>query len=139
MSCVKTLKGKGFKLTPQRRLIIDAIHDFEAHLTAEEIIARVQDRMPEVHKSTIYRTLELLEGAGCVVKSELGDHFIYHHADEGHHHHLLCIRCGKTVECNEDFFTPLEKSIAGQYGFHADFKHLVVRGTCADCQKQGVE
>lgn len=76
MSCIKTLKQKGLKLTPQRKLIIDAIHETEAHLTAEEIIAHVQARVPEVHKSTIYRTLELLEGAGCVFKSELGPFYL---------------------------------------------------------------
>jgi len=58
------------------------------HLTSDEIIAYVQSRMLGVHKSTIYRTLELLEEAGCVYKSEMGDQFIYHHAEEGHHHHL---------------------------------------------------
>jgi Fur family ferric uptake transcriptional regulator len=134
MSCLITLKKKGLKLTPQRKLVVDAIHDAKDHLTAEEVIARVQERMPEVHKSTIYRTLELLEGAGCVFKSELGGHFIYHHAEEGHHHHLVCSECGKIVECDEDNFTPVEESIATKYGFHVDFKHLVISGICQECR-----
>ena len=136
MSCIKTLKQKGLKLTPQRKLIIDAIHETEAHLTAEEIIAHVQARMPEVHKSTIYRTLELLEGAGCVFKSELGDHSIYHHAEEGHHHHLICSRCGKTMECDENLFASIEKSLAEKYGFRVDFKHLVMSGLCEECRSK---
>jgi len=133
MSCIKTLKEKGLKLTPQRRLIVDAIHATSTHLTAEEIIAHVQARMPEVHKSTIYRTLELLENTGCVFKSELGEHSIYHHAEEGHHHHLACSRCGKTIECDEDIFTPVEKSLAEKYGFRVDFKHFVMSGLCKEC------
>ena len=136
MSCIKTLKQKGLKLTPQRKLIIDAIHETEAHLTAEEIIAHVQARMPEVHKSTIYRTLELLEGAGCVFKSELGDHSIYHHAEEGHHHHLVCSRCGKTIECDEDLFTSVEGSLVEKYGFRFDFNHLVMSGLCEECRSK---
>jgi len=136
MSCIKTLKQKGLKLTPQRKLIIDAIHETEAHLTAEEIIAHVQARMPEVHKSTIYRTLELLEGAGCVFKSELGDHSIYHHAEEGHHHHLVCSRCGKTIECDEDLFTSVEGSLVEKYGFRVDFNHLVMSGLCEECRSK---
>ncbi len=136
MSCIKTLKQKGLKLTPQRKLIIDAIHETEAHLTAEEIIAHVQARMPEVHKSTIYRTLELLEGAGCVFKSELGDHSIYHHAEEGHHHHLVCSRCGKNIECDEDLFTSVEESLAEKYGFRVDFNHLVMSGLCEECRSK---
>ena len=136
MSCIKTLKNRGLKLTPQRRLIINAIHDTEAHLTAEEIISHVQARMPEVHKSTIYRTLELLEGAGCVFKSELGEHSIYHHAEEEHHHHLVCSRCGMTIECDEDLFTPVEQSLAEKYGFRVDFKHLVMSGLCEECRSK---
>jgi len=92
--------------------------------------------MPEVHKSTIYRTLELLEGAGCVFKSELGEHSIYHHAEEGHHHHLVCSRCGMTIECDEDLFTPVEQSLAEKYGFRVDFKHLVMSGLCEECRSK---
>lgn len=137
MSCIKTLKEKGLKLTPQRRLIVDAIHDIDTHLTAEEIIAHVQARMPEVHKSTIYRTLELLEKNGCVFKSELGERSVYHHVDEvHHHHHLVCNSCGKTIECDEEFFTAFEKSLAKKYGFRVDFKHLVMSGLCEKCKKK---
>jgi len=136
MSCIKTLKEKGLKLTPQRRLIADAIHDADVHITAEEIIAHVQARMPEVHKSTIYRTLELLERTGCVFRSELGDHAIYHHTEEGHHHHLVCSRCGKTIECDEGIFKSVENSLAEQYSFHVDFKHLVMTGLCEECMSK---
>ena len=136
MSCFATLKEKGLKLTPQRRLIVDILHETHQHLTSEEIIAYVQSRMPGVHKSTIYRTLELLEEAGCVYKSEMGDQFIYHHAEEGHHHHLVCSKCGKTVDCDEDLFVPAERSLADRYGFHVDFKHVVMSGICGECKNK---
>jgi len=131
------LKKKGMKLTPQRRLILDAIHDVNAHLTAEEIISCVQSRMPEVHKSTVYRTLELLERTGCVLQSELGGRVIYHHADEGHHHHLVCSGCGTIVECDEGLFETVERSLAQKYGFSAAFRHLVVSGLCRECKRIG--
>jgi len=134
MSCVTTLKQKGLKLTPQRRLIVDVIHDNREHLTAEEIISYVQYKMPGVHKSTIYRTLELLEETGCVFKSELGEHFIYHHAEEGHHHHLVCSKCGKTIDCEEDLFAPVEKSLREKYSFQINFKHVVMNGLCENCR-----
>ena len=102
-----TLKEKGLKLTPQRMLIVEIIHDAKGHLTADEIIRYVQAKMPGVNKSTIYRTLDLLEESGCVYKSEMGNEAIYHHDDAGHHHHLMCSLCGKTVDCNEDIFTPI--------------------------------
>lgn len=124
------------KLTPQRRLIIDKIHDTEARLTAEEIIAYVQERMPGIHKSTIYRTLDLLEGAGCIYKSELEDQPVYHHAEEGHHHHLVCSECGKTIDCNDDLFAQMEQSLGEKYGFRVNFKHVVMSGICEECESK---
>jgi Fur family ferric uptake transcriptional regulator len=134
MSCLITLKKRGLKLTPQRKLIINAIHEAKTHLTAEAIVAHVQAKMPEVHKSTIYRTLDLLEKNGCVFKSELGNHSIYHHAEEGHHHHLVCSQCGKTIDCDEDLFAPVEQSLGGKYGFKVNFKHVVISGLCEECR-----
>ena len=136
MSCLNVLKEKGLRLTPQRRLIVNLIHDNVVHLTAEDIIKHVQSQMPGVNKSTVYRTLELLEESGCVLKSELDDHFIYHHAEEGHHHHLVCSRCGKTIECDEDLFTSVEGSLVEKYGFRVDFNHLVMSGLCEECRSK---
>ena len=134
MSCIATLKEKGLKLTPQRRLIVDIIHDSGEHFTAEQIIGYVQTRMPGVNKSTIYRTLEILEKAGCVYKSEVGDQFIYHHAEEGHYHHLACSKCGRTIDCDETLFAPVERSLGEKYGFRVEFKHMVVNGLCNACK-----
>ena len=136
MSCVATLKGKGLKLTPQRILIADIIHDAKGHLTAGEIIGYVQTKMPGVNKSTIYRTLDILEQAGCVYKSEMGNEAIYHHDDAGHHHHLMCSLCGKTVDCNEDIFTPIQRSLMKKYSFSIDFKHIILNGICGACKKK---
>lgn len=136
MSCLATLKKKGLKLTPQRRVIVDIIHDTGDHLTAEEIISYVHSKMPRVNKSTIYRTLELLEKNECVFKSESGNQTIYHHAEEGHHHHLICQQCGKTTDCNENLFLSVEKSLAEKYGFRVSFKHIVMSGLCETCKNQ---
>jgi Fur family ferric uptake transcriptional regulator len=135
MSCITTFKRKGFKLTPQRKLILDIIHD-EENLTTENIISHVQSRMPGVHKSTIYRTLDLLEENGCVYKSALGNQLTYHHPEEGHHHHLVCIKCGKSIDCEDDFFAPVETSIGAKYGFRVDFKHVVISGLCEECRQK---
>ncbi len=136
MSCFNILKQKGMRLTPQRRLIIDLIHDNTDHLTAEDIIKHVRSRMPGLNKSTVYRTLELLEKSSCVYKSELDDHVIYHHAEEGHHHHLVCEDCGRTVECDEEITAPLEKLLQKKYGFEVHLQHLVMTGLCQACRQK---
>ena len=129
-----SLTEKGMRLTPQRRLILDILHDSGNYLTAKEILDYVHARVSGVNKSTIYRTLELLEELGCVFKSELGDRYIYHHAEEGHHNHLVCSACGKNIDCDEDIFLPVEVALDEKYGFKIDSTHMVMRGLCNDCK-----
>ncbi len=124
-------------MTPQRRMIIDIIHEKGEHLKAETIITHVQNKMPGVNKSTIYRTLDLLEQAGCVFKTETDDGMVFHHAEEGHHHHLVCQKCGKSIDCEEDLFAPVEENIASRYGYIVEFQHLVIKGLCEDCKRGG--
>ena len=134
MSCSTVFREKGLRLTPQRRLILDVIHDTRGHLTADDIISYVQSRAPGVNKSTVYRTLDILEETGCVYKSEAEGVHIYHHAEAGHHHHLACEACGATFDCEEDIFEPVAKKMREEYGFQANFQHMVVRGLCRKCQ-----
>ncbi len=134
MSCTNTLKKKGYRVTLQRGMILDIIHEAPGHLTAEAILNRMQSKAPEVNKSTVYRTLELLEELGLVVKSEKDGRFIYHHMDEGHHHHLVCRRCGKVIECERDLLAPLETTLLKEFAFAADLHHLVIHGICKDCR-----
>jgi len=135
MSCFATLKKKGLRITRPRRVILDYIHDKGDYLTAEEIIGYVNDKYPGINKSTIYRTLELLEKNECVFKSDSGDHVIYHHAEEGHNHHLVCRRCGKTIDCAEDIFASVGKVLLEKYRFRMGFRHLVISGLCESCRK----
>lgn len=134
MSCDVTLKAKGLKLTPQRRLILDIIHEAHEHLSGDSIVDQVQKRMPGVNKSTVYRTLELLEKLGCVYKSESQEGMIYHHAEEGHHHHIVCRECGETINCPETIFLPVKDALEAEYGFSVDIKHVVMKGLCLKCK-----
>ena len=139
MSCSTVLKHKGYRLTPQRRLILDIIHRADGHTSAEEILARLEGRIAGVNKSTVYRTLELLESLGLVVKSQLGGGYVYHHAEEGHHHHLVCKRCGRQFHCDEAALKPLQQSLKEKLGFEADLSHHVIRGLCRQCQEKEIE
>lgn len=135
MSCITFLREKGFKLTP-RRLILEFIHDNQSHLTAEEIPGFVGVRAPGVDKSIVSRTLDLPEDSGCLLKSEIGGHFIYHHAEDGNHHHLVCRSCGKSVDCHEDVFSEVTNILAGKCGFQADWKHMMVSGLCKESRSK---
>ena len=123
-------------MTPQRRMIFSAIHSSDHHISAEEIYAQVRDKYPHVNISTVYRTLELLKGLGLVTETDLGGgRFRYHSADKGHHHHLVCRKCGRVLELDDSVLSPLEGIILRKYGFKVDLSHLAVFGNCIECQK----
>ncbi len=136
MSCDKTLKAKGYKLTPQRRMVLDLLHESHAHLTAEDIVKRIHANAPDVNKSTVYRTLELLVELEMVVKSKLEGKFVYHHGDSGHHHHFVCHGCGKIMDGDEIMLLPLQRILLSELDFQPDLKHLVIHGLCGVCRRQ---
>lgn len=136
MSCDITLKKHGFKLTPQRRLILDIIHDAGAGITGTEICNRVSAGMPGVNKSTVYRTLDLLEKLECVFKNEAGGEFVYHHPEDGEHYHLVCRVCGASIDFDEGMLAPIGKAIAKKYGFQIDYRHVTIGGLCRECRKK---
>lgn len=134
MSCYATLKEKGLRMTRPRRLILDCIHERGDHLTAEEILDHIHKRDPKINKSTVYRTLQLLEKNDCVFTTRANDRTLYHHAEKKHHYHLVCSRCGKIIECEEDIFSPVEWVLTGKYGFEPEFEHVTVSGICEACR-----
>jgi Fur family ferric uptake transcriptional regulator len=134
MSCDVTLKRHGLKLTPQRRLILDIIHNSGAGITGTEILENVYDKMRGVNKSTVYRTLELLEKLECIFKTEAAGEFIYHHPEEGEHYHLVCRKCGKSMDFDATLLLPVERQIEKKYDFQIDNSHVVISGLCSSCK-----
>jgi len=135
MGCFETLKEKGYKLTPQRVMVLEALHEAEEHITAPEIYARVRAKYPGINKSTVYRTLELLKEMGLVAETKLGgESLYYHHTEKGHHHHLVCQRCGEVIDLDETLLSPLKNALRQKYNFEADLKHLAIFGHCLRCK-----
>src|SRR5260221_259378 len=87
----ETLRKRGYRLTPQRYMILSVIEEAEEHLSIDQILERVQKRNPYVSLSTIYRTLELLRELGLVRENHLpGQQPRYEIAEGKAHHHLVC-------------------------------------------------
>jgi Fur family ferric uptake transcriptional regulator len=135
MGCFQILREKGYKLTPQRIMVLDTLHETEEHITAPEIYARVRAKYPGINKSTVYRTLELLKEMDLVAETELGgESLYYHHTEKGHHHHLVCQRCGEVIDLDETLLSPLRNALRQKYDFEADLKHLAIFGHCLRCK-----
>jgi Fur family ferric uptake transcriptional regulator len=132
---VESVRGQGYRMTPQREMILDAIHR-EGHVTADEIYQRVCAKTPAINLATVYRTLELLKALGIVTAIDTGDGCVHYElAGEQRHHHLVCEGCGYTLELDCDVLLPLERELLRRYGFVMNLNHLALFGTCPDCQK----
>jgi len=135
-SIVDKLKNLGYRLTPQRLMIVSAIENSHDHISAEEIYSQVVAKYPNVNISTIYRTLELLEQLGLVTETDLGGGRVrYHPVDKGHHHHLICQECGTVIDLDEATLSPLRDALLRQYDFTADLRHLGIFGRCKKCRE----
>ena len=133
---VTKLSEKGYRLTPQRLMILSAIENSDDHISAEEIYSQVVAKYPNVNISTVYRTLELLKRLGLVTETDLGGGRVrYHPADRGHHHHLVCTECGAIIDLDESLLSSLESRLLREYKFIADLKHLAIFGHCTNCRK----
>lgn len=130
------LSEQGYRLTPQRMMILSAIENSDDHISAEEIYTQVLAKYPHVNISTVYRTLELLKQLGLVTETDLGGGRVrYHPADKGHHHHLVCTECGAIIDLDESLLASLESTLLREYKFSADLRHLAIFGRCANCSK----
>ena len=130
------LSKLGYRLTPQRMMILSAIENSDDHISAEEIYAQVVAKYPHVNISTVYRTMELLKHLGLVTETDLGEGRVrYHSAEKGHHHHLVCQECGAIIDLDEAMLASVKDILLREYKFIADLRHLAIFGRCVNCNK----
>ena len=132
----RKLSNLGYRLTPQRLMILGAVEEADSHISAEEIYAQVRAHYPQINISTVYRTLELLKELELVTEISLGDGRVrYHCMGKGHHHHLVCQKCGEIIDVEESILNPLWAEIQQKYNFKVNMKHVALFGLCQRCQQ----
>lgn len=131
------LRQRGYRLTPQRELIVEALAHAGGHVTAEEIYAQVSSRVHTINIATVYRTLDLLVATGLTNRIDLWDgRVIYTTAQHDPHIHLVCRCCGEIFNADHELVHTLENQLRSQYQFQADLQHLSISGVCASCQSK---
>ena len=131
--CRADLRAQGYRLTPQRELVLAAVRQLD-HGSPEEILSRVRESAKGVNISTVYRTLELLEKLGLVSHTHLGHGApAYHATTEPDHLHLVCRNCERVTEVEPTIAAGLVGDVAARFGFRTDLRHLTVFGICREC------
>lgn len=132
---LNALRRLGLRQTRQRTVILEVFLDMEGHPSPEEIHKEARRKGHSLGLATIYRTLKLFVGAGLARRLDFGDgHGRYERQDDKEHHlHLVCQRCGRTIEAPlagvEGQFSELAK--AHSFALH---RHTtVLQGLCEAC------
>ena len=133
---IQTLRERGYRVTPQREMMLSVLHKLEGFATAEEIYSQVQRLSSSVNISTVYRTLELLQEFRLVAGLDSADgqrRYILLDV-EMPHLHLVCRQCGQIIGVALETFEPLTSFLMEQYGFAVEAEQLCLPGLCQECR-----
>ncbi len=134
---IAALRQEGYRLTPQREMIVEAIAHSGRHMTAEEVLDVVRQKTEAVNIATVYRTLDLLVEKGLATRTDLGEgRVVYATIRHGPHIHLVCRRCGRVLEADASLLAPLTTALQEQCRFFCDTTHLALTGLCEACRQQ---
>lgn len=134
------LKEKGFKITWQRKIVLDTIEKNSAkHLTSQELHDIIKLDNPEVGVATVYRTLIMLEKLSIITRISFDDgsarYELRNNYKEHRHHHLICNNCGEIEEVQDDLLEELESNIKKSKGFKVIDHMLKFYGLCKKCSQ----
>ena len=132
----KYLKEHDFKLTNQRKKIIETVFASHDHFTADALYDVLREKGESISKATIYRTLSLLCESSLVESRDFGRGQLYyeHVLGHDHHDHLICNGCGKVVEFKNPELEKLQTKVAKARGFRIESHSLRIFGICKACR-----
>jgi Fur family transcriptional regulator, ferric uptake regulator len=134
------IRSAGYKVTPQRKAIVEAILEADKSLTPQELHATLARKNPDIGLVTVYRTIDVLDQLGLLCQFQPGGNARSFKAGLAeHHHHLVCRGCGDVVDFTGRCPTELETRLEQETGFIITNHRLEFAGYCRDCRVQGRE
>ncbi|MDV8000939.1 Fur family transcriptional regulator [Rhodococcus sp. IEGM 1408] len=127
-----TLRNRGERVTRARLRLLHILAERHDHLTAEELASLLHGE--GIHRATVYRTLELLVGAGTVTHRQLPGGATAYHIATSNHLHGHCVSCGGVVALPVDTLDPVVERLRVGQGFEVDPNRSSLVGTCRDCR-----
>jgi Fur family ferric uptake transcriptional regulator len=132
------LRDHHLPVTRQRDLVAQTVLTSDEHLSVEAIQRRLKDQGEHVGTATIYRTLDVLVRSGLVRAHDFGEGFKRYEPmpQQAHHEHLICLRCGKVVEFQNDRLERMIPIIADEHAFQHQRHRVEVYGLCRECRRR---
>jgi len=132
---INGLKEKGYRLTFPRLAIIDLLSKEMTHPGALEILEKVRDKAPQISMSTVYYTLDILKKEGLIRELEFYDRENRYDVNVSNHLNLICMKCGKIEDFNEDLPVAAQK-VEKETGFRPFQMRFEYYGYCKKCRRK---
>jgi Fe2+ or Zn2+ uptake regulation protein len=129
---LKKIKSGGLKVTPRRKAIIELFSRTKCHLTPDDVWRSLKKQFTQCGLPSVYRNLESLVECRVLTRIQLFDskkHYVLCTSQHKHHHHIVCIKCGKVEEMQECTFSEQEEI----NGYRIVDHFMQVNGICANC------
>jgi Fur family peroxide stress response transcriptional regulator len=132
---ITLLRESGFRITPQRRAVMQILVDNKEHLDTDEIFNRVRKEYPKVGLATVYKTIAMLKGIGEITELKFNNqNRRYESSGSAPHSHLVCTKCNGIFDFNNDALGNITSDIMEETGFNISNYRLDFFGVCHDCQ-----
>jgi len=128
------LRAQGLRMTPQRMAILHVLHHAGGHLSPTQVYEQARKEFPSLTEPTVYRTLEDLAEKKFLLAAHVGNGKIVYELAENQHHHLICHKCGRTVQVDHAPLQQLYQQLESSTGYKLDSSHVTFFGLCPDCQ-----
>ena len=130
------LRHSSLQRTRQRERILHELLGMGQHFDADDLCERLRGKGARVSRATVYRTLPILEVAGLIRRVYQVGHRTLYELRNPHHDHLLCVRCGRTIEFKDDRIEALQQAVCRKHGFRAVEHRMGIRGICRQCRRR---
>ena len=134
---VAVLRRQGYRLTPQRLAVIQALTVYRSHPSAEDVHRRVVGAFPMTSLATVYKTIDVLKEIGEVLELELGEGYSRYDAlRTAPHPHAICLDCRRVEDLDTPEVAERLLSAATATGYQPHELRLSVLGVCPRCRGQ---
>lgn len=130
------LKERGLRVTHQRLAIYEYLISSEQHPSAEEIYEALSPNIPSMSPATVYKTLDVLVEMGLALKLGFGDDVNRYEGNPAPHINLVCVRCKRFVDRDEDALATIAAEVEAESGFVLFSQRHELYGICPACQAQ---
>ncbi|HTC25292.1 MAG TPA: Fur family transcriptional regulator [Gemmatimonadales bacterium] len=132
------LRDRHLPVTRQRDLVAQAVLSSDEHLSVDAIQKQLKEQGEHVGTATIYRTLDVLVRSGLVRAHDFGEGFKRYEPmpQQAHHEHLICLRCGRVVEFQNERLERMLPIIADEHAFQHQRHRVEIYGLCRECRQR---